>query len=69
MSAEQLLRATLPLLAIKDLATASLPEYVATYSHQTNYLAPLRTRHLFMTRTMTRIWRSAFSRLAEVHGF
>ena len=29
---------------IKDLATASLPEYVATHSHQTDYLAPLRTR-------------------------
>ena len=30
---------------IKDLATASLPEYVATHSHQTDYLAPLRTPH------------------------
>ena len=29
---------------IKDLATASLPEYVATRSHQTDYHAPLRTR-------------------------
>ena len=46
MSAEQLLKATLLLLlAIKDLAAASLPEYVATHSHQTDYLAPLRTRH------------------------
>ncbi len=25
---------------IKDLATASLPEYVATHSHQTDYLRP-----------------------------
>ncbi len=30
---------------IKDLVTASLPEYVATHSHQTDYLVPLRTRH------------------------
>ncbi len=30
---------------IKDLATASLLEYVATHSHQTGYLVPLRTQH------------------------
>ncbi len=45
-SAEQLHRAMLPLpLAIKDLATASLLEYVATHSPKTDYLVPLRTRH------------------------
>ncbi len=30
---------------IKDLATTSLPEYVAIHSHPTDYLTPLRTRH------------------------
>ncbi len=45
MSAEQLCRAILPLIKpYKTLTTASLPEYVAIHSHQTDYLAPLRTR-------------------------
>ncbi len=50
MSAEQLHKAMLELCChchclIKDLPTASLPEYVDTHSHQTDYLAPLRTWH------------------------
>ena len=46
MSAELLHRAMLPLLLpYKDLATASLPAYVATHSLKTDYLAPLRTQH------------------------
>ncbi len=32
---------------IKTLATANLPEYVATHSFKTDYLAPFRTRHSF----------------------
>ena len=46
-SSEQLPRATLPYSCpIKTLATTGLPEYVATHSYPTDYLAPLRTRHL-----------------------
>ncbi len=42
MSAEQLPSCHWP---TKTLATPSLPEYVATHSPKTDYLAPLRTRH------------------------
>ncbi len=44
MAAEQSYTAAAAI--IKDFATASLPEHVATHSHQTDYLAPLRTRQL-----------------------
>ncbi len=47
MSAEQLCRAMLPLLPYKRPCPASVPEYVATHSPKTDYLAPLRTRHSF----------------------
>ena len=43
-SAEQLHRAMLPL-PFTDLATISLPEYIATHSPKIDYLAPFRTRH------------------------
>ncbi len=46
MSAEQLSRATLK----KTLATTSLPEYVATHSPKTDYLAPFRTRQYVIPR-------------------
>ena len=49
ISAEQLCRAILLLPLPKTLATASLPEYVATHYHQTDYLAPFRTRHFTQT--------------------
>ena len=54
---------------IKDLATASLPEYVATHSHQTDYLAPFRTRHL--TRTGNTNWSRKLHQntlLSETHA-
>ncbi len=43
---------------IKDLATTSLPEYIATHSHQTDYLAPLRTRQELNHYQSSQTWKS-----------
>ncbi len=37
--------ASVRFLSVEPTQTASLAEYIATHSHQTDYLAPLRTRH------------------------
>ncbi len=62
----------LPLpLPYKTLATASRPEYVATHSHQTDYLAPLRTRQKWNVLTPFRpfsLWREQFASNINSHS-
>ncbi len=41
---------------VKTLATTSLPEYVATHSLKTDYLAPFRTRHLLTEKNIAAYW-------------